>query len=396
MKQRYDIMSEAHLPQAHDESVGEQYVADWRSAHPDRDGGGGSAQSQGFGPYTLAPGDSIHIVFAEGVSGMSWEKCREVGSVWYQYYSGKSTPALNFPAGYNGSGTAYTDYARAWVESGKDSIKQTIHSAIRNYKSGYTLPQPPPAPNSFTVTSGGDRIRLEWANNAESDPHFGGYVVWRAEGSVKDYRTFYTKVFETSSKINSWDDISAVRGFNYYYSIQSKDDGTQNDLKPGTPLYSSMFLTLTTIPAYLLRPAGNLLGEVRVVPNPYDIRARAWQFGDKFQYDRITFYGIPPSCRLKIFTENGTLIWQTLHTNGSGDEIWDSKTSSGQVVVSGIYILHVEVTEDVYAKENKVAAYDIYDENLKKVYSQGETMFHQGDKIFSAGQSTFRKFVVIR
>jgi hypothetical protein len=396
MQQRYTRMTEGHLPQAHDESVGNQYVADWRSAHPDRDGGGGSSQSQGFGPYTLAPGDSIHIVFAEGVNGINWEKCREIGSVWYQYFTAASAPPLYFPAGYTGPTATYTDMSRAWVESGKDSIMQTLRSAIRNYRSGYTLPQPPPAPEEFTVTSGGDKIILTWARNAESDPHFGGYVVWRAEGSVKDYRTVYTKVFETSAKTGGWEDISAVRGFNYYYAVQAKDDGTQNDLKPGVPLYSSMFLTLTTIPAHLLRPAGNLLSEVRVVPNPYDIRSRAWQFGDQFQYDRITFYGIPPKCKLRIFTENGTLIWETLHTNGSGDQIWDSKTSSGQVVVSGIYILNVEVTEDTYANEDKVARYDILDENLNKIYTSGQTMFRQGEKIFSAGQSTFRKFVVIR
>jgi hypothetical protein len=157
-----------------------------------------------------------------------------------------------------------------------------------------------------------------------------------------------------------------------------------------------MLLTLTTIPAHLLRPAGNLLGEVRVVPNPYDIRSRAYQFGDQFQYDRITFYGVPPKCKLKIYTENGTLIWEATHTNGSGDEIWDSKTSSGQVVVSGIYILYVEVTEDIIASEDKIAKYDILDENLHTMYSQGQKMFSKGDKLYSAGQSTFRKFVVIR
>jgi len=396
MQQRYTRMAEGHLPQSHYESVGDQYVADWRSAHPERDGGGGSSQGQGYGPYTLASGDSIHIVFAEGISGMSWEKCREVGANWYQYFKATGSPTLNYPAGYTGPKATYTDYTRAWVETGKDSIMKTLRSAIKNYQSGYTLHQGPPAPSSFTVTSGGDKISLEWARNAESDLHFGGYIIWRAEGSVKDYRTVYTKVFETSSKIGNWDDVTAVRGFNYYYAIQAKDDGTQNELQPGVPLCSSLFLTLTTVSAHLLRPAGNLLGEVRVVPNPYDIRSRAWQFGDQFQYDRITFYGIPPQCRLKIFTENGTLVWETLHTNGSGDQIWDSKTSSGQVIVSGIYILHVEVLEDIYANEPKVAKYDVFDENLNKIYKQGETMFHQGDKIFTAGQSTFRKFVVIR
>jgi hypothetical protein len=386
-------MTEGHLLQSHEESVRNQYVQDWNSSHADRLGG---EQGQGFGPYTLAPGDSIHIVFAEGVSGMSWEKCREVGAVWYEYKNGTSTPPLIMP---NGSlGTGYTNYARAWVQTGKDSIIRTFINAIANYRSGYNILRPPDPPSRFTVASGGDRIQLTWTPPSNA-ANLAGYVIYRSESNVKDYRTLYKKVFECDASVNSFNDTSAVRGFNYYYYIQSKDDGTRNDVKPGTPLYSSLFLTLTAQSANLLRPAGNLLGEVRVVPNPFDVRARKWQFSDVTGTsvpDRLMFYGIPPRCKLKIYTEDGTLIWEKNHTNGSGDETWDSKTSSGQIVASGIYILYIEVTEDTYATENKIAKYDIFDENLKLMYPTNALVYEAGDKIFSAGQSTFRKFVVIR
>jgi hypothetical protein len=149
----------------------------------------------------------------------------------------------------------------------------------------------------------------------------------------------------------------------------------------------------------LLRPAGNLLGEVRVVPNPFDIRSRKWQFSDVTGTsvpDRLLFYGIPPKCKLKIYTENGTLIWEKDHANGSGDEAWDSKTSSNQIIASGIYILYVEVAEDTYATQDKIASNDILDENLRLMYPKGAVIYRTGEKIFSAGQSTFRKFVVIR
>jgi hypothetical protein len=132
-----------------------------------------------------------------------------------------------------------------------------------------------------------------------------------------------------------------------------------------------MFWTLTSIPATLQRPQGLAIEEVRVVPNPYDIRARSLQFGDESQYDRIAFYGLPGQCSLKIFTERGDLIWEKEHTDGSGDELWDSLTSSRQIVVSGIYILYVEVTEDIMNDET-------------------------GEKIFSKGESVMRKFVIIR
>ena len=61
--------------------------------------------------------------------------------------------------------------------------------------------------------------------------------------------------------------------------------------------------------------------------------------------DRIAFYGLPPVCTVKIFTERGDMIYEKYHDDGSGDEIWDSLTSSGQIVVSGIYILYVETPD---------------------------------------------------
>ena len=94
------------------------------------------------------------------------------------------------------------------------------------------------------------------------------------------------------------------------------------------------------------------LEAIRVVPNPYDIRSRVFQFGEKSHYDRIAFYGLPPECTVKIFTERGDLIWEKVHDDGSGDELWDSLTSSGQIVVSGIYIAYFETPtgEAVYRK----------------------------------------------
>jgi hypothetical protein len=266
------------------------------------------------------------------------------------------------------------------------------------YRSGYTLPQPPEPPTSFTVTSGGDGITLAWT--PPSDPLVKGFVVYRSDNDVKDYRTRYTKIYECDNTVTQYKDTSAARGVQYYYYIQSKDDGSRNELRPGTPLYSSLFYTMTAKPAFLLRRSGALLNEVRVVPNPYDIRARKLQWagvtGQTGGLDQISFFGIPGYCTLRIFTENGVLIWQKEHSDGSGDEKWNSQTSSGQVIVSGIYILHVQVSQDVFAKTDVVAWYDMYDENQNLEYHRGDVIYHTGDKIYSKGQSIIRKFSVIR
>jgi len=507
MATRWAALTDGHPAVQHDVLVGNNYAANWKD--PIRNLGGGVQPEMAYGPYVMAPGDSIHIVMAEGVAGISWEKGREVGGNWLQLRNHTGAPALIMPDGSiaqaNGTISAQDVYKKAWCFTGRDSIMQTYRSAIRNYNSGYQIAKAPPPPNEFKVASGGDRIMLDWASNADGAPHFDGYIIYRSMGTVLDRKTVYNKIFECnkSNVVHHFDDLTATRGFDYYYYIQSKDDGTQNDVHPGIPLYSSMFWTVTSVPATLQRPAepvtpyppdqltvfwkliadykgawvpdtnysntthdvvlynhlfyvcklsiadttkptadtthwrlwtsqgdsvafnkgawvlgasyvdsthdivtyngssyickdiiphdsttpdldktrwsllpskgtwvsgshygandvvsysgssfvtlyaiasGKGLDLVRVVPNPYDIRARFFQFGDQSQYDRIAFYGLPPQCKLKIFTERGDLIWETDHINGTGDELWNSKTSSGQIIASGIYILYVEAT----------------------------------------------------
>jgi hypothetical protein len=454
MQDRYDCMSEGHPPQQHDDMIFSkfQYAMDY--ADPRRQTGGGVSQGQGYGPYTIPFGDSIHLVFVQGVNGLSWEKAREVGNNWLQWFQNSGTaPALVLPNG--NSTTDFNAYKKAWCFTGKDSIMQMFHHALENYNSGYKFPHPPPPPQQFIVSSGGDRISLSWSNNADDAPHFNGYVIYRSRGTVLNWKSVYQKIFECdkSNVVHNFDDVTALRGFDYYYYIQSKDDGTQNDIAPGVPLTSSMFWTVTSVAATLQRPAvtappkepvadtvnwkltaakgnwdstvvsydayatvlynnseyvclqdstrgmisgkakgtsyanfpdtskswkpiiskgawisgsayrkfnsvsdkggvyvcvhdiaaGSMLEQVRVVPNPYDIRSRVFQFGSQSQYDRIAFYGLPPNCKLMIFTERGDKIWTKDHTNGTGDELWDSQTSSGQIIASGIYLLYVEV-----------------------------------------------------
>jgi hypothetical protein len=497
MNDRWWIITEGHPTVQHDVLMNNNFPDLYRDSK--RNLGGGPAQGQGFGPYNgFALGDTIHIVFAEAADGLSWEKGREVGANWLQWRNGTGTPTLTMPDG--STTTDYNLYKRRWCETGMDNILKTYRNAKQNYESGFSVPQAPPPPDEFTVTSGGNKISLDWSDNAESAAHFGGYVIYRSVGNVMQWTTKYEKIFECdqSGAVNHFDDVTAIRGFDYYYYIQSKDDGTQ---VPNETLTSSLFWTVTNRQARLQRPpepptpyppdvlntfwkllasykgawvsnfsysqtthdvvtynslnyicrtavsdtttpdadtthwrlvtslgdsvafdkgmwssgssyadtthdvvsyngssyvcidtalhltttpdadnvhwklltsrgewvsgsrygsgdevtysgssfvtlyaiaSGKGLDLVRVVPNPYDIRGRLLQFGDLYQYDRITFYGLPAVCKLKIFTERGDLIREMDHTGGTGDEIWDSKTSSGQIIVSGIYILYVE------------------------------------------------------
>ena len=397
MNSRYAIMSEGHPDMPHEDYVGGDYAINNKV----RNDGGGTSQGQGYGPYNIAFGDSVHIVFAEGVSGLSWEECRRIGAVWHQYYSEGSGPDLVMPDG--SLGTDHNAYKRAWVETGVDSILKTFKNAKSNYESGYTLPTPPPPPEEFEVNSGGNAVVLSWSTTPSTHESFDGFVIYRSIDNVLNLETRYEKIFECDATYDVIDngrsvyyDVSATRGPQLYYYIQTKSDGSDNTLEPGKPLYSSLFWTVTSVPAFLQRPPGSFLSEIRVIPNPFDLRASNLKGKDETTYNRIWFFGLPDICKLTVLTERGDIVWQKDHTNLTGDELWFSTTTFRQILVSGVYILHVEVTEDVYAKSDRIADFDIYDDKLNLLYRTGEVMYHEGDLIYKKGESTFRKFVVIR
>ncbi len=354
MTTEYAQMTSGRPAQSHAERVGSGFADTYGSA-------GGFSTTAGYGPYTMAPGDSIHIVLAEGVSGLSREMCYLVGGKWV-----KNEGPFNLPDGGQASGsTAANDYKNAWVFTGRDSLIKTFDMAEKNYASGFNLPSPPPPPDQFNVSSGGDRIILEWSNSAEgwTGEHgnkFNGYRIYRA---IHQPDTSYQMIFSCGPGtnhpeiVNRYDDTGAIRGFDYYYYISSVDDGSTAD----GVLESSKFYTMTNTPAHLLRPAGTKLEDIRIVPNPYNIRARDLQFGISAP-DRIMFYNIPPFCEIKIYTERGDLIKTLVHDNGSGDEAWNSVTSSRQIVVSGIYLAYIKVTEDYV------------DASGKKLFTKGESI----------------------
>jgi hypothetical protein len=350
----------------HADAVGQGFATGGANA-------GGSSQTHTFGKYTMAPGDSVRIVIAEAVAGLGREHHYSVGENWLDWATGGSGP-YEFPpsiAGNNADGDAYKN---AWVFTGVDSLFQTFERAKDNYDTylsqGSSIPTPPPPPLEFQVNTGGDRIILTWANNAESDPNFAGYNIYRAK--FKPDTTFDLIQTINGPGVNVYEDLSPQRGFDYYYYITAFDNGSTNIIQPGVPLESSQFYTKTSEPAFLKRPAGTKLADIRIVPNPYNIRAREIQFGaNSAGEDRIMFYNIPKVCRIKIFTERGDLVNTIDHIDGSGDQEWKQLTSSRQVVVSGLYIAHIEVIEDQYDDETNQLV-------LKK------------------GDSIIKKFVIIR
>ena len=328
---------------------------------------GGWSQATGYGPYTLAPGQSIKIVFAEGASGLTREEALRIGK---KYKDGQlSTKAKSDSV----------------LITGKERILETFRRAVANYTQNFSIPNAPYPPTTVTVEGGGNKISVSWTpSDQESANNFAGYRVYRAFDQPDS--TFHL-IFQAGGPAPSdpnvnyspgvaytYDDLSAIRGRDYYYYVTSFSTILPPDPATGTPggvLESSRFATQTYDPSNLKRPAGTDKNAIRIVPNPFVSASSegVGRFGGVFA-DRIAFYNIPGYCTIRIYTELGELIREIEHTNGTGDEFWNSNTSSNQIVVSGVYIVHITVTRD-------------------QVGSGGEFQFR-------AGETFVKKLIIIR
>lgn len=308
---------------------------------------GGQAYTYAYGPYDLAFGDSITIIIAEGSNGISRELAAETGSDFKK-------------------GIITAEQKNIVVFQGRDSLFQTFERVLANHNSDYSIPRPPEPPSEFIVNSAGDGVILEWEYDGSS-ANLEGFNIYRASGRVDStYRLLYEATPDLRM-LNDGDVARAqnpagylldtpVRGRDYYYyivSVGSVNNDNTGLTPTGNRLTSSRYYTQTYNPARLLRPAGEAMEEIRVVPNPYNANVDDALLLDQDGFDRIAFYEIPGQCRIDIYTEVGELIKTIKHTNGSGDANWDLRTDSRQKVVSGIYIariLNEDPTDDEFGQ----------------------------------------------
>lgn len=332
MQLEYALMSSGHMSPRHADRVVPDGNFDLQTNDPSvgsdgRSSSGGQSSADGYGPYTLAPGQSIKIIMAEGASGLSRERCIAIGRQF-------KTGGINAKAK-NDS-----------VLTGRDSLFQTFARAMANYNSGYNIPQPPLPPRDLSVTSSGDKVQLSWGVYDAGDPNLKGFQVYRCVGRPDG---LYTLVATLGPTERGFADVSVARGpANFYYVVSvGNPNATNNGTTPlSAMLTSNRIFAQSFDPAYLKRQAGQAMDSIRIVPNPYSIASDVTRlrFGQN-ESDKIAFFNIPGYCKIKVYTEVGELIKEIDHNDGSGDAYWYSNTSSGQVIVSGIYIVIFENTQ---------------------------------------------------
>mgnify|MGYP006292939497 CR=1 FL=1 len=303
---------------------------------PTRGHSGGWVPSMAYGPYTLNPGDSIKIIWGEGFAGLDRKTAVEVGKA-YKQSNGDDDLLIEY------KGVEQTK--NYWVLSSRDSLFKMIDMATANWESGYAIPDHPLPPSQFNVLSGTDQILLEW--DVFENANHSGFEIYRTrnrfEGAVEnDWE--YELIAELDADVRNYEDSDVTRGISYYYYIQSVGEVNQDPtgLTPtGVRLKSSRYYTQTYDPALLRRDPGDVISEVRVVPNPYNLGSDKNVRWPDLQ-DKLGFLEIPGNCSIKIYTSIGELIETIEHTDGSGDEYWDLTTESNQLIVSGIYYAVIE------------------------------------------------------
>ncbi len=288
---------------------------------------GGYSIANGYGPYTIAPGQSIRIVMAEAANGLSRDSAIAIGR---RYKQGQITAAQK----------------NDLVFTGKDSLFKTFRRALVNVASNYTIPQPPPPPATFSVNSGPGSIRLAWTPNSAGTPAVDGWEIWRAEGR---YDSAYSKIVALPASATSYKDTLAKYDVAYYYYLTAIGKASDNNGGANTPsgaLASSRYYTQTYDPAYRKLPAAGSLAEVKdkivIVPNPYVINGTPGQLLYPGEPDKIVFKNVPGKCTIKIYSELGELIKIIPNTDEAGSVAYDMTTSSNQIIVSGVYIAVVE------------------------------------------------------
>lgn len=155
------------------------------------------------------------------------------------------------------------------------------------------------------------------------------------------------------------DDVGMfISGVNIYFN--KRNDGTTrrmdwanrpetgdvwriNCAGPITPLEGNVTEFTTTAPRQSTSLGGSILDNVRVVPNPYLVRA-AWDV--TLDYPNLYFTNLPAKCTIRIYNLSGDLVrvldHSTNYRESNSSERWNLLTPYNKRVASGMYIYVVD------------------------------------------------------
>ncbi len=265
-----------------------------------------------YGPYDLAPGDKVRLVFVLAAAAPVEE------NIWGWAKLGDQ------------------DVMR--TDRTFDNLVKHVNAAKDAFTWGYDLPDPPPDVGVTVGVSNDGFNKLSWnsAYNSASDPDYAGgeandiagYRVYRSEFKVGDWQLMADIPVGTA---HEFVDEKSVAGFTYFYSVRGYDKGHDDWNGTGMAIPSlegsnsspetwanGVLPQIPYVPA--TSAADALQTEVIVVPNPYKVDgAHAYP-----ARGRIRFLNIPHKCRIWIYTTSGDLAARVEHDDPTrGEANWE-------------------------------------------------------------------------
>lgn len=313
-----------------------------------------------FGPWDIAPGQTIRVAWAEVVGGADYD----------DVVVRETAPGV------------FTQPDRSAIAAtGLRRFNENATRATQAYANGSAVPKPPMAP-PFEIALNADPTRignvLTWRDTQDAvpDPDYAGaeaedlagYRLYRSDylplgpwrqgagpgGALFDVPRRDPRFYDAATGTYTVRDTLVTQGFSYYYALTAYDTGHETwPLRPAArlpetgsnrvpSLESSLFANRTEQPFTATVPPATGLDAVLVVPNPFVARAG---FINPQDTDRIQFTNIPSPSTIRIYTMRGVLVHTIEHDDGSGVALWDQVTRYGQFVESGVYLYHVETPD---------------------------------------------------
>jgi len=355
LQQIYDFATHNHLPPA--SSNGKLYC--WYTSS--------------FGPYTLAPGDSVRLIIAEIAGTLDLHEVLRGDPNHY---------LKSFNEDYQNDSVAVD--IRRNVAAVRNAIKWGIGANINGINLVADVPDSPPAPEctASNASAGSDTaiIAVRWNKIAEEVQYqdgsgnifydgatdLSGYRIYRGNDKrgiwtlIADIpRSDFPLYFNSESGLYEYLDRSVQFGFQYSYYVQAyftpQDQwvSANGTVVPAAELgeLASGDVNRTELTNAKPGPvdvSGGL--DVFVAPNPHILDDLSRSFGPTSEGEiayKIEFRNLPERATIKIFSVSGDLV-ATLHHgpdesgNLSGSMEWHQRSDSGLRVAPGLYIYVVQ------------------------------------------------------
>ncbi|HRS51234.1 MAG TPA: hypothetical protein P5268_00685 [Candidatus Marinimicrobia bacterium] len=312
-----------------------------------------------FGPYSLAPGDSVRLILAEVAGSLDYHEV--IKGDPNHWYPDSSIAAI-----------------RRNAEAARRALKWGFGATVEGINLAADVPESPPAPNcsATNASKGSDTaiIAIQWDKLAEEavitdgagnifydgSTDLGGYRIFRGI----DKRGIWDEIVDIpAAELNRyWNpeigkylylDMDLQFGFEYRYYVQAYYSHPKTWVSANNSVVGNLGELVSDdynmTPLTGARPGPvDITGgwDVFVAPNPYIEGDPERSFGDPTPY-KIEFRNLPERATIKIFTVSGDLVKTIEHGpdvygNLSGSVAWDQRTDSGLRVAPGVYIYAIE------------------------------------------------------